>query len=119
MQNVTPALRITDYEKSKAFYVDGLGFEIVGEHRFAPNLPVFMTIKRDDLSFYLTQHAGDCKPGGLVFLSVPDVDAFYAEITARGIKPESEPEIFEGKMRDFRVKDPDGNTLDIFTPVNS
>jgi catechol 2,3-dioxygenase-like lactoylglutathione lyase family enzyme len=27
MQKVYPALRITDYEKSKAFYVDGLGFQ--------------------------------------------------------------------------------------------
>jgi catechol 2,3-dioxygenase-like lactoylglutathione lyase family enzyme len=32
VQNVYPALRITDYEKSKAFYVDGLGFQIEGEH---------------------------------------------------------------------------------------
>jgi catechol 2,3-dioxygenase-like lactoylglutathione lyase family enzyme len=30
MQNVYPTLRITDYEKSKAFYVDGLGFRIEG-----------------------------------------------------------------------------------------
>lgn len=119
MQSVTPALRITDYERSKAFYVNGLGFEIDGEHRFAPNLPVFMTISRGDLSFYLTQHAGDCQPGGLVFLNVPDVDAFYEEITTKGIRTEGKPEDFEGKMRDFRVKDPDGNTLNIFTEINS
>ena len=49
MQNVYPTLRITNYEKSKAFYVDGLGFQIEGEHRFAPHLPVFMTISRDGL----------------------------------------------------------------------
>jgi catechol 2,3-dioxygenase-like lactoylglutathione lyase family enzyme len=71
MQNVYPALRITDYEKSKAFYVDGLGFLIESEHRFAPHLPVFMTISHDGLSLYLSQHAGDCQPGGLVFLYVP------------------------------------------------
>jgi catechol 2,3-dioxygenase-like lactoylglutathione lyase family enzyme len=28
MQKVYLTLRITDYEKSKAFYVDGLGFQI-------------------------------------------------------------------------------------------
>jgi catechol 2,3-dioxygenase-like lactoylglutathione lyase family enzyme len=27
LQNVYPTLCITDYEKSKAFYVDGLGFQ--------------------------------------------------------------------------------------------
>lgn len=115
VQNVVPALRITSYEKSKAFYVEGLGFRIAGEHRFAPHLPVFMTITRDGLSLYLTQHSGDCQPGSLVFLNVPDVDAFYAEITGRGIRPQSPPENFEGRLRDFRVIDPDGNTLDICT----
>jgi catechol 2,3-dioxygenase-like lactoylglutathione lyase family enzyme len=119
MQTVFPALRITDYEKSKAFYIDGLGFRVVGEHRFAPHLPVFMTISRDGLSLYLTQHRGDCEPGGLVFLYVPDVDAVYAEITGRGIKAESPPEDFEGKIRDFRVIDPDGNKLDICTRIDS
>jgi catechol 2,3-dioxygenase-like lactoylglutathione lyase family enzyme len=119
MQNVIPTFRITDYEKSKSFYVDGLGFQIDGEHRFAPHLPVFVTISRDGLSLYLSQHAGDCQVGGLVFLNVPDVDAFYAEITDRGVKAESPPENFEGKMRDFRVVDPDGNKLDICTRLTS
>ncbi|MGH9842114.1 MAG: glyoxalase superfamily protein [Blastocatellia bacterium] len=119
MQNVMPALRITDYERSRAFYVDGLGFQIEGEHRFAPHLPVFMTIGRDGLSLYLSQHAGDCQAGGLVFLYVEDVDAWYAEITGRGVKAESPPENFEGRIRDFRVVDPDGNKLDICTRLNS
>jgi catechol 2,3-dioxygenase-like lactoylglutathione lyase family enzyme len=119
MQKVYPTLRITDYEKSKSFYVDGLGFRIEGEHRFAPHLPVFMTISRDGLSLYLSEHGGDCQPGGLVFLYVEDVDAFYAEITGRGIKAESAPEDFEGVVRDFRVIDPDGNKLDICTRLSS
>lgn len=119
MQKVCPALCITDYEKSKSFYVDGLGFRIEGEHRFAPHLPVFMTISRDGMSLYLTQHAGDCQPGGLVFLYVEDVDAWYAEITSRGVEAESPPEDFEGKIRDFRVVDLDGNKLDIATRLDS
>lgn len=119
MQNVIPALRISDYEKSKAFYVDGLGFKIEGEHRFAPHLPVFMTISRDGLSLYLSQHNGDCQPGGLVFLYIEDVDAFYAEIIGRGIRTQSPPEDFEGRIRDFRVIDPDGNKLNICTRIGS
>ncbi len=118
MQKVFPTLRITNYEKSKSFYVDGLGFQIDGEHRFAPHLPVFMTISRDGLSLYLSQHSGDCQVGGLVFLNVPDVDAVYEEITGRGIKAESPPEDFEGIIRDFRVIDPDGNKLDFCTRLN-
>jgi hypothetical protein len=57
--------------------------------------------------------------GGLVFIYVTDVDAFYAEITAGGIKAESQPEVFEGKLKDFRVIDPDRNKLDVCTCLNS
>jgi len=38
MQQVVPALRITNYVRSKAFYVDGLGFHIDWEHRFDESL---------------------------------------------------------------------------------
>lgn len=118
MQKVYPTLRITDCEKSRAFYVDGLGFQVERKHRFAPHLPVFMTISRDGLSLYLSQHAGDCQVGALVFLYVPDVDAVYEEITRRGIKAVSPPADFERRIRDFRVIDPDGNKLDICTRLD-
>ena len=68
---------------------------------------------------YLSQHAGDCQAGGLVFLYVPDVDALYEEIRGRGVKAQSPPENFEGRIRDFRVVDPDGNKLDFCTRLNS
>jgi|SRR5262245_4020421 len=119
MQNVFPTLRITDYEKSKAFYLDGLGFRIESEHRFKPHLPVFATISRDGLSLYLSQHEGDCQVGALVFLYVPDVDSWYTEITTRGIRAQSPPEDFEGRIRNFCVIDPDGNKINICTRLNS
>jgi catechol 2,3-dioxygenase-like lactoylglutathione lyase family enzyme len=74
-QRVMPTLRITDYTRSKRFYVDGLGFQVDWEHRFEPGFPVFMQVSRDGLAFFLTQHTGDCPSGALVQLYVPDVDA--------------------------------------------
>jgi catechol 2,3-dioxygenase-like lactoylglutathione lyase family enzyme len=112
---VVPALRITDYAASRAFYVDGLGFRIDWEHRFEPHFPVFLQVSRDGLTFYLSQHTGDCQPGGLLHLYVPDVDRWYAEMLARGIRPQSPPED-QPWGRDFRVTDPDGNQLAICTP---
>ncbi len=91
MQNVIPALRITDYDRSKAFYVDGLGFRIAWEHRFEPHFPVFMEVTRDGLTFFLTQHKGDCQVGGLIYLYVPDVDAWYAELQGRGVSVQAPP----------------------------
>ncbi len=119
MQKVVPALRITSYEKSKQFYVDGLGFKIDWEHRFEPNFPVFMEISRDEMAIYLTEHTGDCQVGGLVHFYVADVDAWYAEFQARKIAIHEAPnESFEG-LRDMTIIDPDGNQLRICTRLKS
>ena len=85
------ALRITDEARSKAFYVDGLGFRVDWEHRFEPRFPVFMQVSRDGMSIYLTEHTGDCEAGGLVHFYVPDVDAWYAEFLARGVVVKEPP----------------------------
>ena len=115
MQQVIPALRITDYAASKAFYTDGLGFRIDWEHRFEPHFPVFMQVTRDGMTIYLSEHAGDCQVGGLVHLFVPDVDAWYAEFRGKGVPVEEAPnEGIEG-LRMMTVVDPDGNQLRIGT----
>ncbi|MCI0388021.1 MAG: glyoxalase superfamily protein [Acidobacteria bacterium] len=110
-----PALRITDYERSQAFYVDGLGFTIEREHRFAPGMLAFLTISRDGLSFYLTEHACDCQAGGLVFLYVPDVDAWHEEWRNRGVPIHQPPANNLPGLRDMTVVDPDGNKICILT----
>jgi len=48
-QRVFPTLRITNYAASKKYYVEVLGFRIDWEHRFEPNLPVFMQVSRDGI----------------------------------------------------------------------
>ena len=55
-QRVTPQLRMTNWERTRAFYVDGLGFAVEWEHRFAPNFPVFAKVSRDGLALFLTEH---------------------------------------------------------------
>jgi hypothetical protein len=75
VQRVIPALRITNYERSRPYYVEVLGFAVEWEHRFAPRLPVFASIVRDGMQLYLTEHSGDCEVGGLVHFLIPDVDS--------------------------------------------
>lgn len=115
MQRVMPTLRITDYARSKAFYVDGLGFRIDWEHRFEPHFPVFMQVSRDDMAFFLTEHTGDCPAGGLLHLYVPDVDAWYAEFQGKGVAVQEPPSQTLQGLRDMTVLDPDGNKLRICT----
>ena len=115
MQQVVPTLRITNYARSKAFYVDALGFQIDWEHRFKPNFPVFMQVSRDGLALFLTEHAGDCPVGGLVHFYVPDVDAWYAEFQSKGVPVKEPPNESLQGLRDMTVVDPDGNKLRICT----
>lgn len=65
-QTAYPTLSITDYERARDFYVERLGFAIDWEWRHEPGFPVFLQVSRDGLAFYLSEHSGDCEPGGLV-----------------------------------------------------
>lgn len=114
-QRVVPALRITDYVRSKAFYSEGLGFTVDWEHRFEPHFPVFMQISREGLVIYLTQHTGDCQVGGLVHFFVPSVDDWYAELQRKGVAVKDPPNDRPEGLRDMTVVDPDGNQLRFLT----
>jgi catechol 2,3-dioxygenase-like lactoylglutathione lyase family enzyme len=115
MQKVVPTFRITDYARSKAFYLDGLGFKVEWEHRFEPQFPVFACIQRDGMELFLTEHTGDCPAGGLVHLYVADVDAWYAECQRNGVPVQEPPNQSLQGLRDMTVVDPDGNKLRICT----
>jgi catechol 2,3-dioxygenase-like lactoylglutathione lyase family enzyme len=114
-QRVVPALRITNYQRSKTFYVEQLGFRVEWEHRFEPNFPVFMSLARDGMQIYLTEHRGDCQVGGLVHFVVEDVDAWFREFTTRGVKPTEPPNNDLGFLN-MTVTDPDGNQLRFMEP---
>jgi catechol 2,3-dioxygenase-like lactoylglutathione lyase family enzyme len=110
-QRVFPQLRITNWERTRAFYADGLGFEVDWEHRFEPGLPVFAQLTRDGLSLFLSEHAGDCKVGGAAYFVVEDVDALFEQFRARGIRPDEAPADTPWHTREMTLLDPDGNRL--------
>jgi catechol 2,3-dioxygenase-like lactoylglutathione lyase family enzyme len=118
-QRVFPQLRMTNWERARAFYVDGLGFSVDWEHRFEPGLPVFAQLSLDGLSIFLTEHSEDCKVGGAAYFIVEDVDALYREISSprRGITPEELPSETPWQTREMVVIDPDGNRLRFAAPV--
>lgn len=115
IQRVVPALRITNYPRSKAFYVDQLGFRVEWEHRFEPNFPVFMSVARDGMQIYLTEHRGDCQVGGLVHFVIEDVAALFRELAVREVKPTEPPNNDLGFLN-MTVTDPDGNQLRFMEP---
>lgn len=111
MQLVFPTLRILDYEQAVAFYVRGLGFGIDWEWRHEPGFPIFMQVSRSVMAFYLSEHSGDCQPGGSVHLYVADVDSWHAEIAAARVPVKQVPTNQAWGNRDMVLVDPFGNRI--------
>ena len=61
--SIVPLLRMFDIPATRAFYIDYLGFSVDFEHRFEPELPLYMQVSRGACRLHLTQHHGDCCPG--------------------------------------------------------
>ena len=113
--SVTPILRIFDEAKARAFYVDFLGFEVDWEHRFEPGLPLYLQVSRGDCVLHLSEHHGDCCPGAALRIEVDDVDAYQAELAAKGYGY-ARPGVDDTPWgsREMAIKDPFGNRL-VFT----
>jgi catechol 2,3-dioxygenase-like lactoylglutathione lyase family enzyme len=106
--DVVPIFRVADAARSVEWY-GRLGFEQVFEHRFAPGLPAYVGIRRDDAQIHLSEHTGDASPESLVYVWVDAVDPLAALFGA---------EIDEMPWgRDFEIADPDGNRLRIAEPA--
>ncbi len=56
MQTVIPQLRMTDADRSLAFYA-APGFTVDREHRFEADLPLFARLTRDGQTIFPSGHA--------------------------------------------------------------
>lgn len=113
-----PVLRSFDAAKAREFYVDFLGFEVVFEHRFAPDLPLYMSLRMGDCEVHLSEHHGDASPGAALRIGVPDVAAYAASLRDKNYghaRPGVQRQPYG--MDDMSVADPFGNRLIFCTPV--
>lgn len=78
-----PVLRIYDIAKAKEFYVDFLGFKIDWEHRFEPDLPLYMQVSRGGVKLHLSEHYGDGTPGSHVYIRGRNIAALATELNAK------------------------------------
>ncbi len=107
-----PVLRIFDVAKAKDFYLGFLGFTVDWEHRFDDVAPVYMQVSRGGMVLHLSEHHGDACPGSTVFARVSGLEAFHAEIMAKGygyMRPGLE-RTFHNSLQ-VEVIDPFGNRI--------
>ncbi len=107
--HLAPILRVADASAAAEWYKRHLQFETEFEHRFEPGFPLYVGIRRDDAIIHLSEHAGDARPGTLIYLWVPDVDAAAAACGNAVVEDND-------WGRDFEVADPDGNRVRVCTP---
>tara|TARA_R110002167_G_scaffold84128_1_gene228695 strand:+ start:4346 stop:4732 length:387 start_codon:yes stop_codon:yes gene_type:complete len=101
-EQLVPIFRATDARATAKWY-ERLGFELEGEHQFAPNLPIYAFLRRGDILLHLSEHKGDATPNSLVYFYVNDVDAIAEEF---GVAVTEQP-----WCREVSLTDPDGNRL--------
>lgn len=103
-EELVPIFRVKDARLTAKWY-SRLGFEAVGEHRFAPGLPLYLFLERGHIHLHLSEHKGDACPNTLVYFYVHDIDAVAREFD---VEIRAQP-----WGREISLNDPDGNRLRI------
>ncbi len=104
-----PILRIFDVAKAREFYCDFLGFAVTMEHRYEPNLPLYMAVERSGLELHLSEHHGDASPGSTAFVWMVGVRAFNAELISKHY----------GYGRPGIVREPWGDQMEVHDPFGN
>jgi hypothetical protein len=105
--DVVPILRVADAGVATRWYAR-LGFQVEFEHRFEPHLPAYVGIRRDGAQLHLSEHAGDARPGTLVYVWVDAIDPIASEF---GVTVDDAP-----WGREIYLFDPDHNRLRVAEP---
>lgn len=110
-------LPVRDMERARRFYTDVLGFTVT----FQNGNPVGFTIlKRDAAELHLTLDSHyKAPPYNVAHLMVDDVDALHALCQQHGLRIIKGLQNKDYGLRAFVFQDPDGNRIDVGTPVRT
>jgi catechol 2,3-dioxygenase-like lactoylglutathione lyase family enzyme len=109
-EELVPIFRVEDGRAAAAWY-ERLGFEVVGEHRFTPDLPLYLFLRRGEVHLHLSEHTGDAPTGSVAYFYVDDVDRVAEEF---GVPVRRQP-----WGREVELTDPDGNRIRVGTALGS
>lgn len=101
---------VSDLDASLKYYTEVLGFS--ERFRFGD----YAGVEYGDIQIHLSGPMAANKKTvgqGGIYIFCDDVDAYYAEVTARGARTQAAPKDYEYGMRDFVIEDPDANLIGI------
>ena len=107
---VHPKLPMRYKEITKNFYVEQLGFEMMGS-----DYPDYLMLKKDqiEIHFFLFPDLNIAENYGMIYIRVEDIDDFYNGLISKNVtihlngKLETKP----WNQREFSILDPDTNLL--------
>jgi predicted enzyme related to lactoylglutathione lyase len=108
--SASPILQVTDLEKALNFYSEVLGFSrefVYGEP------PYYAGVKMNEVILHLnaSKENASRRGCGSVYLFCDEVDGYYEKVREKGAQITSALETWPYGMRDFQMKDLDGNLL--------
>jgi len=108
-----PVLHVRRAAVAEEFYCGRLGFRRRFAYRSddARTDPCYMGLEREGVWLHVSSFSGDGVAGGVVFLTVEDVDALHAELAAKGVAVDTGPVEQTWGNREMYVKDADGNSI--------
>ena len=107
-------LPVTDVDRAKAFYTDGVGMHADFDNTVSPELRfVQMTPPGSGCSIAIGKGVTDKTPGsvGGLLMVVPDIEAAHRELTSRGVPVSPITDLEWGRFVYF--SDPDGNSWSV------
>lgn len=111
-RSVAPVLKVANIGKALAYYKDVLGFE---ESFRVAN---YAGVRLGNVELHLAEQTEPADPeytkpigGSTVYIFCDDVNHYYSEIQHRGALVMFAPKDWPYGMRDFRVRDVDGNHI--------
>lgn len=112
LEQLVPIFRIFDEAKAREFYTDFLGFNVDWEHRFEPEMPLYMQISKGNIRLHLSEHHGDSSPGGAVRIEMTGIRELHKELLEKKYKY-ARPGLEETPWNtlECRVGDPFGNRI--------
>ena len=110
---IIPVLPVKDLERAHRFYCDILGFLEPWSFGEPPQYGGVRADLEKMPAIHLTVNT-DRTPGE-IYVILDDVDSYFAQVKAAGAEFVFELGDREYGMRDFMVKDPDGNQLSFAT----
>ena len=116
------ALLTPNFDRLRAFYVDLLGFPVVGAYR--DRRIIFMEVGSIAIELIERPEVSAGAPGGWGHLAfeVADIDATYTELARRGVPFHVLPKDFPDGAPVTRIaffRDPDGNELQLVQPLSA